>query len=98
MHSETKTVRMLERHCEESLETVKRHFGSVSPAWTCTYMNMIGVKEQLRRYEKNNLAVKALIRIFYVANNFGLKWGWRSFVVSCKEGLKLFKKLWQDAG
>lgn len=91
MHSETKTFRMPERHFEESMETVKRHFGSVSHSWMCAYMNVIGVREQMKRYEKSNVIAKALIRLFYVAKIYGLQWGWRSFIVSCKEGIKYLR-------
>ncbi len=91
MHSETKTTVLQEKHYEECLETVKRHFGSISDSWICAYMNVIGVKEQMKRYEKSTLFIKAFKRLFYVTKIYGWQWGWRSFIISCKEGIKYFE-------
>jgi glycosyltransferase involved in cell wall biosynthesis len=91
MHGETKTVTMEESHYRECLETVKRHFGSIPNSWICAHMNVVGVKEQMRRHEKSNILVKALVRLFYVTKKYGWRWGWRSFIVSCKEGIKYLR-------
>jgi glycosyltransferase involved in cell wall biosynthesis len=98
MHSETKTFRMQERHYEESMETAKRHFGFVSDSWICSYINVLGVREQMKRYEKNNLIARAFIRLFFVAKVYGLRWGWRSFIISFKEGIKYFRNMFGYIG
>jgi hypothetical protein len=92
MHSETKTTLMQENHYQECLETVRKHFGSVPSSWICTYMNVIGVKEQMKRYERSNLLAQALIRLFYVTKIYGWQWGWKSFIFSCKEGIKYLRR------
>jgi len=98
MHRESKTTVLKERHYEECLETVKRHFGAISDSWICAYINVIGVKEQMKRYEKSNLLVKALRRLIYVTKIYGWQWGWRSFIVSCKEGIKYLRQGSGDMG
>jgi glycosyltransferase involved in cell wall biosynthesis len=92
VHGETKTVTMEESHYRECLETVKRHFGSIPHSWICAYMNVVGVTEQMRRHQKSNVVTKSLIRLFYVSKKYGWLWGWRSLVVSCKEGIKHLKR------
>jgi hypothetical protein len=95
LYGETKTSSLREKHYEESMETVKRHFGSVSHSWMCAYISVIGVKDQMKKYEKSNLMAKALIRLFYVTKIYGWRWGWRSFIVSCKEGIKYLRNSYE---
>jgi glycosyltransferase involved in cell wall biosynthesis len=91
MYSGTKTANMRETVFLESLDTVRKHFGFVSPAWTCAYINEIGVREQMKRYEKRNIVTKCLIRLFYVIKMFGIRWGWKSFLISIREGIRYLK-------
>jgi|WetSurMetagenome_2_1015567.scaffolds.fasta_scaffold104719_1 glycosyltransferase involved in cell wall biosynthesis len=91
MYPANKTMNMRETVFLESLDTVKKHFGFVSHSWTCAYINEIGVREQMKRYEQSHIVTKALIRLFYVVKMFGIGWGWKSFLMSIKEGIKYFK-------
>jgi glycosyltransferase involved in cell wall biosynthesis len=91
MYPGNKTLNMREMVFQESMDTVKKHFGFVSSVWRCAYINEIGVKEQMKKYEKSTIVTKALIRLFYIVKMFGIRWGCRSFVVSIKEGFEYLK-------
>jgi glycosyltransferase involved in cell wall biosynthesis len=92
IHSETKTVKMQESHYQECMETTKRHFGFIPDHWILAHMNVIGVKEQMKKYDGRGLPAKALRRLFYVTKKYGWRWGWLSFVVSCREGIKYLRR------
>lgn len=88
MYRENKTFSMREKVYRESMETQKKYFGSVSKSWIFGYINEIGLKKELERFENSKISVKSALKIYYAFKNFGMYQGWIYLWVWFKEGLK----------
>jgi glycosyltransferase involved in cell wall biosynthesis len=83
-YSENKSTRLRDIHYREVMETAKKYFDYVSPFWTVGYM-IRTAEEKMRGFEKSNVIVKTLLRIFHIAKIFGMRWGYRYFTLFLKE-------------
>lgn len=85
-YSDNKSTRLREIHYRESMETAERYFGHVQPFWKVAYM--IGTaEEKMKGFEKSNVILRALLRIFYIGKIFGVRWAYRYFTISFEEWL-----------
>lgn len=85
-HRESKSARLREIHYTEVMETAKKYFGYVSPFWRLGYM--IGAAEgEMTGFGNGNAVARALLRVFYIARIFGVRWGYRYFTIFFKRWL-----------
>jgi glycosyltransferase involved in cell wall biosynthesis len=81
-----KSTRLREIHYREAMETAERYFGHVQPFWKVAYM--IGrAEEKMKGFEKSNVMLRAILRMFYIGKIFGVRWACRYFKISFEEWL-----------
>jgi glycosyltransferase involved in cell wall biosynthesis len=85
-HSENKSTTLREIHYREGMETARKYFGSVPSFWMVAYM--IGTaEEKMTRFKNSNVIMRALLRIYYIARIYGVRWGYRYFTIFLRRWL-----------